>query len=111
MQMESNETVVSTNQAIFTIAGDELPLGPLAALPKAQVEAVCKDGRLRLTNTGKEAAVGLFVYGTDPEAFLKASKNYLTLLPGEVADIELSTNGKETKVRLRGINADLIELD
>ena len=111
MQMESNGTVVSTNQAIFTIAGDELPLGPLAALPKAQVEAVCKDGRLRLTNTGKEAAVGLFVYGTDPEAFLKASKNYLTLLPGEVADIELSTNGKETKVRLRGINADLIELD
>ena len=106
---ESDGKLLSSGEVIFTIAEESLPLGPLAALPKASLKATMTDGRLRLANAGKEAAVGVFVYGTEPEAFLSVSRNYFTLLPGEIADLSLATNGGRTGLRIRAINADPID--
>ena len=53
--------------------------------------------------------MGVFVYGIQPEAFLMVDKNYFTLLPGEVVELETATNGLPTDLRIRAINVDPID--
>jgi beta-mannosidase len=97
---------VSQNTYLYTVDGEQW-FSPLRKMPAAKVASSdCGDGCLSLTNTSASAALGVFVYGADPDQFLRITPNYLILMPDETKylTVEVTRGAKEADIRIETYN-------
>lgn len=97
VQAEGEAGVLNENTYVFTV-DTKHPFEPLRGLPPCEISLDKakgdRPGYWTVRNNSPVTAVGVFIYGRDPEDFLKVSANYLTLFPGETKEIYMESKGR-----------------
>ena len=93
--VSTDGVIADRNTYMFTVT-ERAAFEPLRRLPpctlkmtKADVCPAC--GKWVIENVSNVAAVGVFLYGRNPDGFISFSDNYFVLLPGELRSIEATS--------------------
>lgn len=80
------------NIYLFTVDSSN-PLKPIRNLPKGKIDIrKIKDSEWMVTNNSSIVAVNIFIYGKNPDDFLKVYPNYFTLMPYEEKRLHINSD-------------------